>query len=578
MPDPTSHDRPHVPSPGHGDVAVERAVGATVDPLGSGHAGVLVGRGPADGDGGRGAGPGPRRARWPARTWAVLVGLAFAAPMVFLVLKVAGEPAAVVEAVTDGRLWPPLRRTLVLATSVAATSAVIGTLTGWLVVRTDLPGRRLWRILLPLPLVVPSFIGAFTFLIAFGPGGMASDLLAPLGITWGIRVRGFVGSWVVLSLFTYPYVHLLVASRLNQLPPSLEEAARLLGRRPRQVFFSVVVPQLRPAITGGALLVFLYVVSDFGVVDLMRHDVLTRVIYASRLADVALSFTLSLSLGVLALLVASLERMSTRRDVVAGARSVGGLQVRLGRWKALASAVVAGVLGLALVVPVGVLVTWTVRGLLVGASSSVLDDPTRLWGPFTATLRVSLVAALVAVVVVTPVGHLAIRVRDRLAATTSTIVVAGFALPGLAISLALVYWLRSTPVYQTEIALVTAYVIHFGAQALRGAEVAVASVPHQMHEASRVLGVAGWRRWRRIDLPLMLPSLLAGGGLVLLSVMKELPATLLLSPNGFDTLATLIWSAASEALWTTAAIPSLLLLAMSGVLTWLLVIRRSDAL
>lgn len=515
--------------------------------------------------------------RWLGRGWAVVIGLAFVGPMVFLLIQVVSDPTAVSDALGDGRLLPPLLRTLLLATLVAGTSAIIGTMTAWLVTRTRLGSRRGWRLLLAMPLVVPSFIGGFTFLSAFGPGGLMADLVGVAGIDWTIRVRGLLGSWVVLTLFTYPYVHLLVASRLNQLPPSLEEAARLFGRSPRQAFSEVVLPQLRPAIAAGSLLVFLYTVSDFGVVDLMRYNVLTRVIYASRIADVGLSFTLSLSLGVLALLVAALERLSSSRDRIAGARSVSGLQVGLGRWHVVATGFLTMIVGLSLAVPTMVLGQWLIRGIRVGASSLILDDPTRLWQPLWSTLRVSVGAAVVATFVVLPIAHLAVRQRDRVARVTATVVVAGFALPGLAISLALVYWLRTTPVYQTEIALLAAYVIHFGAQSLRAAEVGVASVPEHLREASRVLGASAWRRWREVELPLMMPSLLAGAGLVLLSVMKELPATLLLSPNGFQTLATRIWSAASEAYWTDAAIPSLVLLAMSGTLTWVLVIRRSDA-
>lgn len=506
-----------------------------------------------------------------------MAALAFAAPLAYLVVEVVGDPAASAAVVADGRLLAPLGRTLLLAGLVAATAAVVGTATAWLVTRTDLPGRRTWRVLLPLPLVIPSFMGTFALVSAFAPGGLLAGLLGRTGDALP-QVRGLWGSWLVLTLFTYPYVHLVVASRLNQLPPSLEEAARLFGRRPRAVFTSVVLPQLRPAIAAGSLLVFLYAVSDYGVVQLLRYDVLTRVIYASRLADPVLSLSLSLSLGLLALTVAVLERFAAGRDRIAGARSVRGLQVGLGRWRWPALAVPGVVVGLALVLPGAVLVGWVVRGLRSGATSLLLADPAALLDPLWATLRVSVLAAVAATVVVLPIGVLSTRRRDRVAAAASTVVVAGFALPGLAIALALVFWLAGTPLYRTEVLLVGAYVVHFGAQSLRAAEVAVASVPGRIEEASDVLGVSAWTRWRRVELPLMRPGLLAGAGLVLLSVMKELPATLLLAPNGFETLATRIWNAATDAFWTDAAVASLVLLVLSGGLTWVLVIRRSDAL
>ena len=163
------------------------------------------------------------------------------------------------------RCWPRRSR---------RTTAVLGTGLAWLVTRTDLPApARLCAVLAPLPLVFPSFVGALALLAALVPGrsgrraGSASA---------AARVEGFAGAWLVLTLFTYPYVYLPVAARLRSLPPSLEESARLLGRRPFEVFRTVVLPQIAGAIRAGALLVFLYIVSDFGAVQLLRYDTLTR--------------------------------------------------------------------------------------------------------------------------------------------------------------------------------------------------------------------------------------------------------------------------------------------------------------
>ena len=133
--------------------------------------------------------------------------------------------------------------------------------------RTDLPGRRVLRLLLPLPLVLPSFIGAFALIAAFARGGLVERLLEPLGISGVLAVDGYAGAFTVLTLLTYPYVYLPVAARLSALPPSYEESARLLGRTPRQVFGSVVLPQISSSIAAGTLLVFLYTISDFGAVS-----------------------------------------------------------------------------------------------------------------------------------------------------------------------------------------------------------------------------------------------------------------------------------------------------------------------
>ncbi len=126
--------------------------------------------------------------------------------------------------------------------------------------------------------------------------------------------------------------------------------------------------------------------------------------------------------------------------------------------------------------------------------------------------------------------------------------------------------------------LVFAYVVHFGAQSMRAAQVSVGSVPSRLHDAARMLGAGRARRFSTVDLPLMVPGLAAGAGLVLLSTMKELPATLLVAPRGFETLATRMWSATEDGFLDRAGLASLVLVLLSGALTWLLVVRRSERL
>jgi iron(III) transport system permease protein len=527
----------------------------------------------------RGGAPGTLRAA------AAVIAVLFAAPLAYLLVR----------NVTDGAYWSalagattlgPLLRSLLLATLVSAGAAVLGTGAAWLVARTDVPGRRWFRLVLPLPLVIPSFIGAFSLIAAFAPGGLLVRLLSPLGIERLPEVRGLVGATVVLTLLTYPYVYLPVAARLAQLPPSFEEAARLLGRRPRDVFREVVLPQLRPAILAGTLLVFLYVISDFGAVQLLRYDTFAREIYVAwKSFDLASGLALSLNLGLLAVLVVVLERITGRRSLaVSSSRSLRGLQQPLGRWRPAATIALGALVTGAFLAPITVLAYWALRGILASSdrASLLASDPSALLVPMLTTARVSVVAALVAVVAVLPVAYLAIRFRSKVGEAASTVVVAGFALPGIALALALVFWTLRTGVlgglYQTETLLIFAYVVHFGAQALRAAEVAVTSVPRRLDDAARALGAGRLRRLVSIDLPLMLPGLAAGAGLVLLSTMKELPATLLLAPNGFQTLATRIWADVESAYLADASIASLVLVALSGVLTWSLVIRRSDAL
>jgi iron(III) transport system permease protein len=380
-------------------------------------------------------------------------------------------------------------------------------------------------------------------------------------------------------------VYLPVAARLGQLPAALEESARLLGRGPAGVFRTVVAPQTASATWAGTLLVFLYTISDFGAVQLLRYETLTSSIYASRVFDRAGALAQSLLLGLLAVGVVAAERSATRGRRAAGLASGGRvLLVPLGRWRAPAVALVAGVVGFALVAPVAVLAFWAVRGAVAGSTraGALVANAGDLALPALNTAAMAVVAAVVAVVAVLPVAYLTVHHAGRLAGAANAVIVGGFALPGLVVALALAFWTLQAPwplaaLYQTQALLVFAYVVHFGSQALRAAQVAVAAVPDRLDDAARILGAGPFRRLRTIDLPLASPGLLAGGGLVLLSVMKELPATLLLAPPGFETLATRIWNATEDAFLADASLAALLLLALSGILTWFLVVRRGNA-
>lgn len=522
----------------------------------------------------------PGRGPWAARVLAVGVAVLFVAPTAYLVVAGLGEQQ-VLATLASRRLLVPLRNTLVLAALVSTGAAVVGTATAWLVTRTDVPGRRVWRALLPLPLVIPSFIGAFAVSAAFAPGGLVPRVLATLGTAPTLNVRGMPWAVAVLTGLTYPYVYLPVAARLHQLPPSLEDAARLLGRRPRQVFRDIVLPQIRSAVLAGTLLVFLYCVSEFGAVELLRVDTLTRSVFtAYKSFDGPAAVALSLGLGVLATTVVILERTAAHAPARVADTATRGRQLPLGRLRAAAVGVLVAVLGFALFAPVSVLAYWAIRGLRAPSTraSALAADPTALLAPAWNTARVSLAAAALSILVVLPIAYLTVRYRDRIGNVANALVVGGFALPGLAIALAFVYWTVGGAVYQTVGLLVVAYVVHFGAQSLRAAEVAVANVPLQLEEAARALGAERPRRMRTVELPLMRPGLLAGGGLVLLSSMKELPATLLLAPPGFQTLATKVWQSTQDAFLADASIGSLLLILLSGCLTWLLVVRRSEAL
>ncbi|NNE94467.1 MAG: iron ABC transporter permease [Acidimicrobiales bacterium] len=504
-----------------------------------------------------------------------IVGAVFALPGTFVLLRTLQLGDELVSTLRSS--LAPLGRTMLLAVTVSATAAVLGTALAWLLVRSDLPARNVLRILVVLPLVLPSFVGAAAFLAALANGGVLHGALSLFGVD-PPRLRGFWPSWFVLSLFTYPYVFLPVAARLLALSPALEESARMLGRSAVETFRDVTLPQLNRSIGSGALLVFLYTVSEFGAVQLLGYDTLTRVIFATRLSDRATSFTASLLLIALALVVVMLERSQHSHAEEAGPVRVHAIRpVKLRRWRAGAGSFVAVVCLFGLLVPIASLATWAWRGIADGrvGFDGLLEAA---WN----TAGVGVLTAIVAVATVLPLAALLVRHRSRAGDIASIAVVAGFAVPGLVIALSLVFWTLNAPVfgvlYQTLPLLIAAYVVHFGAQALGAGEDSIRAVPQSMRESSRLLEPSKIRRLTTVDFPLMRPSLVSGGGLVLLSTVKELPATLLLAPTGFRTLATEVWGSYEDGFYAEVGVGGLLLVALSAGLTWLLVLRRSDVI
>jgi iron(III) transport system permease protein len=502
---------------------------------------------------------------------AIFTGFAFLLPLAYLLWATITLGSGFWGTLASSATLEPLARSLLLATATALLAAIVGSALALLVARTDLPGRRVLRVALALPLAVPSYVGATALLAAFGPGALVPTIP---------RLEGFSGALIVLSVLSYPYVYLPVLGRLATTAPLLEDAARQLGSTPIRVIYRVVLPQLRSAIGAGGLLVFLYVLSDFGAVSLLRYDTVTRAIFSARLFDRSTALTLGLVLGVLALLVVVAERALASRKTVATTGESRALRYELGRIKWPAVAGVAVVLGVALVAPVAVFLGWIGRGsATVGAGYGGLGDGLGfLVMPALNSTVISLITGALAVVVLLPLAYLAARRRTATTEGAGAIVTSVFALPGLVVALAVVFWAIQAPaplawLYQSFPLLVLGYLLHFGAQSLRSSQAAVAAVPPIYDDAARLLGADARRRFVAIELPLLTPGLMAGGGLVMLSTLKELPVTLLLAPIGFETLATQIWGAATDGFYAEVGVTSLVLIAVSTVLTWLFVVR-----
>ena len=526
-----------------------------------------------------GPGSGPRRRPAPVLTLlGLLVAAGAALPLTYLVIR-ASELGLdrIIEIATAERTLRLLLNTMLLAVSVTTASVLIAVPVAWLTVRTDLPGRRMWVVLTALPLAIPTYVGGFAFIAALGPRGALQGWLEPLGVDRLPSFYGFPGAWLVLTLFSYPYVLLTVRAALRRMDPSLEEASRTLGRGRATTFVRVVLPQLRPAITAGALLVALYTLSDFGAVSLLRFDSFTRAIFVQYRGSLDRSTAavyglvlVALTIGVLAVEQRFRGRENYHRLHGGGSRTPR--PVALGRWRWVAAGACSLLVLVALVLPLAVIGYWFVRGLSAG-------EPLRLTTTLVAnSVRASGLGAVAAVLAAFPVALLAVRHPGPLSRLVERLSWSGYALPGVVVALSLVFFGArvATPAYQTLAMLTFAYVVLFLPQAIGAIRASLLQVTPSLEEASRLLGSSPTTTFRRIVLPLTRPGATAGAALVFLTCMKELPATLLLAPTGYPTLATQIWSATSEAFFARAAIPALTLVAISALPLALLVIREAD--
>ena len=426
-----------------------------------------------------------------------------------------------------------LGRSLLLAASVTFACTVIGVALAWLIVRTDLPFRRTWAVVAALPLAVPSYVAAFSWL--------AVD-------------SGFEGFWpaaLVLTLCSYPYVYLPVAAALQRIDPALEEISRSQGLSAVGTFLRVQLPQLRYAATSGALLVATYTLSEFGAVSLLRYDTVTRGIYTSYRASfdrTPAAVYGCLLAAVTALIVLVEYRTRGRGRYFSDAPSRKPVVVHLGglRWPAVS--VPLAIAALALAVPAIATLYWSAKG----SSSAVWGEViTAGW----TSLRFALYAGAGCALFAVPLGVLLARHRSWFSALVEQVTWVVHSLPGLVIALSLVFFgIRlANPIYQQTPLLVIGYVVLFLPLAVGSVRASVAQSSPELEEAARSLGDSARTAMRRVTLPLALPGIGAGTALVILATVKELPATLLLRPTGADTLATQLWTATSVGRFAEAA-------------------------
>ncbi len=505
----------------------------------------------------------------------LLIGAAAMLPAFYLVVRAVEGGSETWEFVFRARTAQILGRTALLIALVTAFSTVIGTLLAWFTMRTELPMKRVVSVAIVMPLVIPSFVMATTAIEFFSTGGVLQGWLAPFGMDRIASFDGLRGSTFVLVLMTYPYVYLAARGALRRLDPALEEAARSMGYGAIKTFRMVTLPILRPALTAGSLLVALYTLSDFGAVALLRYETFTFAIFNQYETALNRSIAAGLSLVLVffaVLLLAgegfSRGRARYHRSTVGSVRMAKDVSLGPWRWPVLGLVLVPVIAGL--LIPVGVLAFWLIRGLIRDQSMTALLEPA------TNSIAISLAAALLAVTLALPVAVLAVRYRTWWPSRAiERVTHIGFGLPGVVVAISLVFFgvNYARPIYQSNWLLLFGYVVLFLPAAVGAIRYSLMQVSPRIEEAAQGLGRRPWRVMFSITLPMVMPGVLAGAALVFLMTMKELPATLILSPIGFKTLATVVWDASTDAFFARTAAASLLLIGLAGIPTAYMVLR-----
>ena len=497
-------------------------------------------------------GPGWRAV--PALIAAVIVLI----PMGYLAIRATEVPwSEVVTIVTASRASEYALNTVVLGLAVSATVLMLGVAIAVGLSRTRISRLRWWLVLSALPLAMPSYLASYGWLVIWP------------------TLSGFGPSWVLLSAVTMPYVVLPTVAALRSVGGEQERVARTLGRGAFQAFLLATWPQIRPAALAGALLTFLYTVSDFGLVAMLRFHTLTWGINAAYSA----SFDRNQA-AVLALLIVLIALVG----VLGERRLRGQKKVAIGRLRPVGPALVPWVsksLFAAMLVPFVIGIVVPMAGLisrLLQAETRASIDPARLAEATGWTVLVALTAAVTATLIALPIAALAAKYRSKLVSTIESLGYLSHALPGIVVGLALVFLTLGTlPVlYQTLIILVFGYTVLFASKSIGATRSSIEGVSGTLIRVARSLGETPFGAWRRVTLPLALPGILVGALLVMVATMKELPATLILRPTGMNTLATELWTKTVAVEYAQAAPYAAILVIVAAIPAMFLAATRSE--
>ncbi len=487
--------------------------------------------------------------------------------------------------------------TVQLVVLVSIGTGMIGTGAAWLVTMTRFPGVRVFEIALALPLAFPAYVLAYAYTDLLDHPGFVQTTLRDL-TGWGPRdywfpeVRSLGGAAAMLTLVLYPYVYLLARAAFLQQSATAYLAARALGQSAWGAFRRVSLPMARPAIAAGILLAVMETIADFGTVAYFGVQTFATGIYTSwfAMADRAAAAQLAMGLLAFALLIAVLERISrgAARHHGTGARFERMRATDLTGWKASAAIFMCGVpVFLGFVLPVVVL-----SEMAIGSGQDLLSD--RYLGFVRNSVTLAGIAACVTVAAAILIGFNQRLAPGRISNAAAHIARVGYAVPGGVIAVGLMVpfaafdnaldgFMRAQFGISTGLIvtgtiwlLILAYMVRFMAAALGAYDGGQATIHSNMDAVARTLGSSPGAMLRRVHLPILRPSVLTAALIVFVDVMKELPATLIMRPFNYDTLAVQAYRLASDERLSGAAVPSLVIVTV-GLLPVILVCRGLGA-
>lgn len=444
-----------------------------------------------------------------------------------------------------------LINTITLATGVTVLAALIGLSIAWCIERTDIVGKKFWRVAASLPLAMPAFVASYSW------------------ASIDVAFQNMAGAILILALAKYPLVYLPVAASLRGTDSSFEDVARSLGHGPWNTFRKALLPQLIPALGGGALLVVTHMFAEFGALALLRVQTFTTAIFETYELqfDSASAAMQSIVLMMLCLPVVWLEiRIRAGKRVARVGRGSARQPnlVRLGKMTPVVL-VLFFILGLlSLGVPLSMLVYWLITGHSAGNGYAMLWPA--VWGSLSLAGSGAILTSIIAI----PLVMLSVKHKGRLAQIAERLPYIVHGLPGVVVALALVYIsIRLVPfVYQSVFVLLAAYAILFLPLAQSSLRGSIVLVPTQIEPIARSLGRKPFHVFITVILPNIAPGVGAALSLMMLEMVRELTATLMLAPTGTVTLATEVWSYTSDAEYAAAAPFAALLVMLSILPVW----------